>query len=76
MNLPDFLIKENRQPVQPDDKEMYSLMQEYRQVIGDDISTEPFYYFTQEWIDIFRNCVEKKITMWDYLGIKRNTEQY
>lgn len=76
MKIPDFLRPENIKPLDPDSEKMCNLIDEYKKVIGDDLSTEPFQFNTIEWIEILTNCIEKKITMWDYLGIEYDPEYY
>ncbi len=75
MSIPDFLRPENAKRSKKDD-EMMKAIRRYREVIGDDLITEPSSFTEQEWIDMLNDCIKKKVTIWELLGEGYDPDAY
>ena len=75
MSIPDFLRPENVKRSKKDD-EMMKTIRRYREVIGDDLITEPSSFTEQEWIDMLNDCIKKKVTIWELLGEGYDPDAY
>lgn len=73
MKIPSFFMP-------PDGKlknelsKMQELSQRYKEIFGTDPMTEPSWYSEDEWIDILTECIENKITTWEYFGEEYDPE--
>lgn len=55
---------------------MMKAIRRYREVIGDDLITEPSSFTEQEWIDMLNDCIKKKVTIWELLGEGYDPDAY
>ena len=55
---------------------MMKAIRRYREVIGDDLITEPSSFTEQEWIDMLNDCIKKKVRIWELLGEGYDPDAY
>ncbi|MGN0407346.1 MAG: hypothetical protein ACI4EJ_03735 [Bacteroides sp.] len=69
MELPSFLLRENRKPPSEEDIEFMRLMEEYKERFGDYPGNEPSSYTDAEWIKMLKKCLKKNITIEELWGV-------
>ena len=60
MELPDFLKRENRKPIDEETKEFWDMLNEYKKFFGEGVTTEMSSFSVKQWIEILKQCIEKK----------------
>lgn len=59
MELPDFLKRENRKPIDEETKEFWDMLNEYKKIFGEGVTTEMSSFSVKQWIEILKQCIEK-----------------
>ena len=67
MEIPYFLRPENIKKLDPQSVRMMELINEYKDHFGNEPTTEPSTYSTEEWIGILKKCIDDNITVLDLL---------
>ena len=68
MSIPDFLKRENRQPIDKMVEEFDRVSKEYEELFGDRIANEPSSMSLGQWIKLMKICIKEKKTYEELTG--------
>ena len=68
MALPDFLKKENREPIDEVTEEFLNVLAKYEKQFDVEVMTEPSSRTMEEWIELLNICIEKNQTYLELTG--------
>lgn len=68
MPLPDFLKRENREPVDPIIAEFLKVREAYENFFKEKVMIEPYSRSMEEWIELLNACLKEKKTYLELTG--------
>ena len=68
MQIPDFLKRENVQPVDKVSEEFDNTLEEYKRVFDEEVGIEMSSYSLEQWIDILKQCIKENKTYEELTG--------